>query len=131
VIRTLFVLQAIVDLAFGIPLIVATSTILSLYGLSTDRTGTYAAQFLGATFIALAWLSWTARNWADEEPRRTLVRAAFLASAIGLVVSIAFQMSSAANTSTWVFVVLTAIFTAGWGFYSYESMRSVTRQQPA
>ena len=129
--KNLFMLQALVDVLFGIPLIVATSTILSLYGLSTDKTGTYVAQFLGGTFIALAWISWYARAWPDDEPRRVLVRAGLIASAIGLVVSVIFQLGPASTTSTWVFVVLTAIFTAGWGYYSYATMRPTMRQQPA
>ena len=129
--KNLFMLQALVDVLFGIPLIVATSTILSLYGLSTDRTGTYLGQFLGGTFVALAWISWYARNWPDEAARRVLIRAGFIASAIGLVVSVIFQLGTGSNTSTWVFVVLTAIFTAGWGYYSYATMRPMTMQQPA
>ncbi|MGH2473260.1 MAG: hypothetical protein ACRDG6_12885 [Candidatus Limnocylindria bacterium] len=129
--KYLFVLQALVDVLFGIPLIFATATMLSLYGLTTDRTGTYIAQFLGGTFMALAWISWYARTWPDDEPRRVLIRASFIASAIGLVVSLIFQLGPGSNASTWVFVVLTAIFAAGWGYYSYETMRSVTRPQPA
>lgn len=129
--KNLFMLQALVDVLFGIPLILATSTILSLYGLSTDRTGMYLGQFMGGTFVALAWISWYARNWPEGEARRVLIRAGFIASAIGLVVSVIFQLGPASNTSTWVFVALTAIFTAGWGYYSYATMRPMMRQQPA
>src|SRR2546430_12791766 len=78
--RNLFVLQALVDVLFGIPLIFATGTILSLYGLSTDRTGVFVSQWLGAAFVALAWISWYARNWPEGEPRRVLVRGGVIAS---------------------------------------------------
>jgi hypothetical protein len=129
--KNLFMLQALVDVLFGIPLVLATSTILSLYGLSTDRTGTYLGEFLGGTFIALAWISWSAREWPDDAARRVLIRAGFIASAIGLVVSVIFQLGPGSNASTWVFVVLTAIFTVGWGYYSYAMMRPMARSQPA
>lgn len=130
-VRTLFVLQSIVNVLFAIPLIFATSTLLSLYGISTDRTGTYIAQFLGGVFLILAWNGWFAKDWPDNEPRRVLIRGAFIGTLVGFVASISFQLSSSSTTSTWLFVVLTAIFTAGWGYYSYESMRTVTRQQTA
>jgi len=130
-IKNLFMLQALVDVLFGIPLIFATGTILSIYGLSTDKTGIYLGQFLGGTFVALAWISWYARNWPDDEARRVLIRAGFIASAIGLVISLIFQLGPGSNTTTWVFVVLTAIFAGGWGYFSYATMRPVTRQQPA
>lgn len=129
--KSLFLFQALVDVAFGIPLVFATGTVLTLYGLSTDRTGTYLGQFLGATFIILAWLSWFARDWPDEEPRRALVRGGFIGSLTGLGASLAFQMSPSGNASTWLFVVLTAIFVVGWGYYSYATMRPMTRHQPA
>ena len=130
-IKNLFMLQALVDVLFGIPLVLATSTILSLYGLSTDRTGTFLGQFLGGTFVALAWISWSARAWPDDAARRVLIRASFIASAIGLVLSVIFQLGPGSNASTWVFVVLTAIFAAGWGYYSYATMRPMMGQQRA
>ena len=104
---------------------------LSLYGLSTDRVGTYLAQFLGAVFIILAWNSWFARSWPDDEPRRILIRGAFLGTLVGFAASLNFQLGPASNASTWVFVALTAIFVVGWGYFSYATMRRpATRQQP-
>jgi hypothetical protein len=129
--KSLFMFQALVDALFGIPLVLATGTILSLYGLSTDRTGTFISQWLGASFIVLAWISWYARNWAEGEPRTVLIRGAFIASVIGLVVSLMFQLGPGGNATTWVFVILPAIFAAGWGYFSYATMRPMTRQQPA
>jgi hypothetical protein len=130
-IKQLFALQALVNILFGIPLIFVTGTLLSIYGLSTDRTGTYLGQFLGATFIGLAWISWAARGTTDEAFRNTIIRASFVTSLIGLVASVIFQLQPEANASTWLFVVLTAIFAAGWGYYSYEAMRPMAKQQPA
>jgi len=68
--RNLFVLQALVDVLFGIPLIFATGAILSLYGLSTDRAGVFVSQWLGATFLVLAWISWY--DMTDEEYKAAL-----------------------------------------------------------
>jgi hypothetical protein len=130
--KSLFLFQALVDIAFGIPLIFATSTVLALYGLSTDRTGTYLGQFVGATFVILAWIAWFARDWPDEQPRQVVVRGGFIGSLIGLGASLSFQLGPSSTTSTWLFVALTAIFTVGWGYYSYETMRRpATRQLTA
>jgi hypothetical protein len=60
-----------------------------------------------------------------------VIRGAFIGAVIGLVVSLIFQLGPGANATTWVFVELIAIFSAGWGFYSYATMRPMTRQQPA
>ena len=69
-IKRLFIAQAIVDVLFGVPLIFFSPVLLSIYGLSTDRVGTYLGEFLGVAFLALAWISWSARDLTDGEPRR-------------------------------------------------------------
>jgi hypothetical protein len=86
---------------------------------------------LGGVFLILAWNSWFARDWPDNEARRMLIRGAFIGTAVAFVASVMFQLSSASSTSTWLFVILTGIFTVGWGYYSYASMQPVTRQQTA
>ena len=129
--KSLFLFQALVDIAFAIPLIFATTTVLALYGLSTDRTGTFIAQFLGATFVILAWNSWYARNWPDDENRRMLIRGAFIGSVAGFAAAINFQLGPGSTTASWLFVVLTGIFVVGWGYFAYATMQPMTRHQTA
>src|SRR5437879_13886634 len=107
--KSLFVFQAVVDFLFGIPLIVAPSTVLSLYGLSTDGTGLFVAQWLGAVFPILAWISWCARHWGDSEARCVVLRPAFSGAAIRLLASLDWRLRPSASTSTWSVVVLPVI----------------------
>ncbi|HEV8536298.1 MAG TPA: hypothetical protein VGR87_11370 [Candidatus Limnocylindria bacterium] len=129
--KRLFVFQALVDVLYGIPLILATGTLLSIYGLSTDGTGTYIAQFLGGAFLALAWISWSARDLPDGDIQRAIVRASLVGAAVGFVASLVFLLGPNATTMVWLNIALTGILVAGWGYLSYATMRPMTRPQPA
>ncbi|HEY8868165.1 MAG TPA: hypothetical protein VIM30_02100 [Candidatus Limnocylindrales bacterium] len=50
----MFTLEALADFLFGIPLIAAPAAPLSVYGMSTDRDGTFFVQFLGGGSSASA-----------------------------------------------------------------------------
>ncbi len=120
--KNLFVFNAAINTVYGVALVLATPALLSLYGLSTDRTGTYLGGFLGATFVGLAWINWSARDWPDGEPRRALVRADFIGPAIGFFVAIWFQLQPGATPQGWVNVALTLFFAVAFG---YQAMQAV------
>lgn len=120
-IRLLFALEAIVDLAFGAALLVAPDGLLALYGMTTDRDGTFFARFLGATLVGFGIVVWLARDWPDDSPRRTLVRALFLTTTLGFVVSLSYQLQPGAPLPAAAFVALTLVFAMAWGYVAARS----------
>jgi len=130
-IKRLFIAQAIVDVLFGVPLIFFSPVLLSIYGLSTDRVGTYLGEFLGVAFLALAWISWSARDLPDSEPRRFIVRAGLLAGVIGTLVNVNFELQPDATPLGWINVAITLVLAIGWGYAAYQSMEGVAARQPA
>jgi hypothetical protein len=92
--------------------------------MSTDATGAFLARFLGAVFIGYGLLTWAARNWSDTAERRLLIRVTFVTSALGLLVSLQYQLQPGSGVLSWAFVVLTALFGVGWGWFAAKSVRS-------
>jgi hypothetical protein len=121
--KALFTLEALADFLFGIPLIVAPAALLSFYGMSTDRDGTFFAQFLGGTFIGFGLISWFARGWADTEPLHLLIWVFFVTTALGFLVSLNYQLQPGAPLPTVAFVGLTLLFGIGWGYLAYGTFR--------
>jgi len=121
--KALFTLEALADFAFGIPLVAAPAALLSIYGMSTDRDGTFLGQFLGGTFIGIGLISWFARGWADTEPRRLLIRAFFITTALGFLVSLNYQLQAGAPLLAVAFVGLTLLFGTAWGYFAYGTFR--------
>jgi len=122
--KTLFTLEALADLAFGVAFLVAPAAILSIYGMSTDRDGIFLGQFLGGTFVGFGLICWSARSWADTEVRRLLIRVLFVTTALGFVVSLAYVLQPGAPAASLAFLVLTLLFGLGWGYLSYQTVRS-------
>jgi len=121
--RLVFILEAAVDALFGIPLIVATGVLLSIYGMSTDASGTFLGQFLGAVFIGFGLLNWYARNWADSDAQRIVIRVNFVTTALGFLVALNFQLQPGAGVRSWAFVALTAAFGLAWGYFVAGTLR--------
>ena len=125
--KAVFTLEALVDFAFGIALIVAQAALLSIYGMATDRDGTFLGQFLGATFIGIGLISWFARNWPDSENRRLVIRVFFVTTALGFLVSLNYQLQPGAPLLSVAFVVLTLLFGLAWGYFSVATFREPGR----
>ena len=125
--KVVFTLEALVDFAFGIALLVAQAALLSIYGMATDRDGTFLGQFLGGTFIGIGLISWFARNWPDSEHRRLVIRAFFITTALGFLVSLTYQLQPGAPFLSIVFVALTLLFGVAWGYFALETVRQPRR----
>ena len=121
--KALFTLEALADFAFGVSLIAAPTLLLSIFSMSTDRDGIFFGRFLGGTFIGFGLISWFARSWSDTEARRLLIRAFFITTTLGFVVSLTYQLQPGSPLPTLTFVVLTLLFGLGWGYFAYGSLR--------
>ena len=121
--RVLFGLEAVADFLFGIPLILATANLLSLYAMSTDRVGSFYAQFLGATFVGFGLLNWVAQTWTDSRPRQLLIRVDFVTTAIGFVIALTYQLQPGTPIQSWAIVGLTSLFGIGWAYFALGTLR--------
>jgi hypothetical protein len=121
--KAVFTLEALVDFIFGIALIVAQAALLSIYGMATDRDGAFLGQFLGGTFIGIGLISWFARNWPDTHQRRLVLRAFFVTTGIGFLVSLNYQLQPGAPVLGVVFVLLTLLFGLAWGYFAAGTFR--------
>jgi hypothetical protein len=121
--RTVFILEALLDLAFGVALIAATGTLLGLYGMATDEAGTFLGRFLGATFVGFGIINWFAASWPDGEARRLIVRTDFVTSGLGFLVALDYQLQPGTPPQSWAIVVLTLAFTVAWGYFAIVSNR--------
>ena len=117
--KNLFTIGAIVAILFGLGFLFVPDTVLSLYGISLGAAGLIVAQFLGASYIGYAALTWLARNKEHSEARRAIVLALLVQSAVSLVASLIGQFSGEMNALGWLNVVIFAFFTLGYGYFQF------------
>jgi hypothetical protein len=73
--NTLFVINAVVAVLFGLGFILIPSQLLSLYDVDMNEAGIYLARLLGAAFLAFAIISWLVRDSVGSHDQRAVVMA--------------------------------------------------------
>jgi hypothetical protein len=132
--KTLFVLNTIVSVPFGMGSVVAPHLFLSLFGATLGPAGAVMMQYGGAWLIALGLLTWLTRDATESEAGhsmtgqyiagRYIALALLIGYLIALVVSVLGQLSGALNALGWMPVLIQVVFAAGLG-YSLVAGRGV------
>lgn len=114
--KTLFIIKAVVCLAFGIFLVLVPGALLDILGTSLGPGGTFTAREYGAALFGTLMLTWFARNAAESEARRPILLHLFVYDAIGFIVSVLAVISGVLNALGWGIVAVYLFFTLGSGY---------------
>lgn len=117
--RALMVINAILAGVFGISFVLAPGYTLSQYGHTANAPLEYLGQLVGASLIAFAILTWSARNTPDSEARRAILLALFIGDAIGFIVALIAQLGGVDNELGWSTVVIYLLLALGFGYFRF------------
>ena len=120
----LMVLNAIVAGVFGVVFVLVPGRLVSLYGVTADASLTYVAQLFGAALIALAVVTWMARNAADSDARRAIVLGLAIGNIVGFVIALIGQLGAVVNALGWSTVVIYLLLALGFGFFALRKPAS-------
>jgi hypothetical protein len=112
--------NAVVAGVFGLALIFAPAEFLSVYGVTTDAQFAFVGQLFGAALFGYGLLTWYARNAADSEARRAIVRALFAADAVGFLIALMAQLRGLVNTIGWSTVAIYLLLAVGFGYFQFK-----------
>jgi len=118
---TFMVINAIVAAVFGIAFVVAPGQATSLYGVAESAQLEYTAQLFGAALLAFGVLTWFARNAADSDARRAILRALFVGDGVGCVVALIGQLGGVVNAMGWSTVAIYFLLALGFGYFLYAT----------
>ena len=122
--KTLFVINAIVAAVFGLVFVLIPSQVLSLYGADPNPNINYTGQLFGAALIAIAVMSWLAKNATDSDARRAIVTALFVADVIGFIVALVRQIEGVVNALGWSTVVIYGLLGLGFAIFTFKKPTS-------
>ena len=114
--RRAFVLHAAVDLAIGVPLLLAPGTVLGALGWTAVDPA--SARLVAAALVAIGTKSYTSRN-AGLETFRTMLDLKLLWSA-GAILGLVLSIGDGAPAACWAFL---AIFVAFFGVWTHYRIR--------
>ena len=120
----LLVIAAVIGAVFGVGFVVASGTLLGIYGITLDKAGTLVAQLFGALLIGLATLNWLARNVTDPEARQAVVLGNLVGDVVGFVVILIGQLSGIANAVGWSNVAIYLLLALGFAYVQFMQPRN-------
>jgi hypothetical protein len=112
--------NAVIAGVFGLALIFVPTEFLSVYGVTTDAQFAFVGQLFGAALFGYGLLTWFARNAADSEARRAIVRALFTADAVGFIIALMAQLRGLVNAFGWSTVIIYLLLALGFGYFQFK-----------
>ena len=116
--KTVFLFSAVMALLFGVGLILTPSNVAEMYGLDVTPATTHTAQLLGAAFLSIGLISYTARNM-DVQSAKPITMSLFYGNTIGLIVEIKDKLGGVTNEMGWLSVAIYLILVIGFGYFAF------------
>jgi len=123
-VSTMFTVNAVVAVVFGLGFVFAPVWLLSLYGVPADDPLAYVGQLFGTALIGYAFITWLARNAPASPVRRAIVLSLFVSDAIGFIVSLLAQMKGFANALGWSTVAIYLLLALAFGYLYFMAKES-------
>jgi len=99
--KTIFVIHAIVPLAYGICFELVPRFVLSVYGVTQGPGEILMARYFGVALIAIGLVFWFARNVADATARRAIILGLLISNLVGVIVSVQGTLSGVMSAVGW------------------------------
>jgi hypothetical protein len=125
---TVFILNAIVTLVYGIAFILAPLMVLSIYGITQGPGAVMMGRYFGSAAISIGLVAWFARNSGESEARRAIVLGLFISFIIGLLVSAHGTLSGAMSAVGWTAVLLYLFFVLSYGYFLFVNQETAASE---
>lgn len=112
--RTLFSVNAIVEVIFGLGFLATPAFFLSSFGGSTDATGVLLTRVAGGLILSLAVISWFAKDTKDVPVQKAMVGGFTLAHAGAAALNIVAIQTGIFSGLGWSGVVIDLAFVAAF-----------------
>ena len=95
--KTFLIITAVGAFAFGVGFFLVPAQIPAMHGITADEGMKHMAQNFGSALLALAAISWMARNAPDSIARRAIVLGLFVYWTFGSISTILVQLKGIPN----------------------------------
>ncbi len=116
---TFMSIVAIFAFVFGLSYVLAPEQANLLFGITLDRTAQWVCRYLGAAYLGIAVLVWSARKATEGEALRAILLGGFIMSAIGIVLAVLDSLYGGGNALVWSFVAVYVFLTLKFGYFRF------------
>ena len=116
--RRFTTLSAAVSLLYGVAGLIATEPLARFGGFVNSVPSAGFGQFLAASYVGYGVMNWFARDIRDSAARQAIALGNFTGWLLSFVLAVLDVSSGTLRTFGWPTVLLTAVFSAGWGYFA-------------
>ena len=121
--RILFVINALVAIAFGLAFLFVPTMALLRFGVDEYASTRLVVQFFGTALLTVGLLAWFAKNITDAGSQKGMCIALLVGSVAGLVMSIIGTATGLIRGLGWLAIVIYVLFMLGYGFLLFLKPR--------
>jgi len=113
--KLMFVVTAIVALAFGVGYLVVPVAVLSFFGTETTVPVQIVARFFGSALFSLGLVLWFAKDIADTAVQKNFGYALLVGNVVGLILAVYGSMS-VIRAYSWIPILVYVLLALGYAF---------------
>lgn len=121
---TLITVAGLLALVYGAGFLLMPGWVLSNYGVTTNPSGLWMAQFFGAALVHLGLLVLLLRKVQDPAIQRAVGLASALGSLASLLVAIVGQVGHLVNGLGWSTIAIYGLLTLGYARFGFGRQRA-------
>jgi hypothetical protein len=115
--KTLFVLNAAIAVGYALAFFLATGPLLAIYGITPSPEGVFMARWFGVGLLAIGLITWLARDVAESDAGRSVVRALTLTYGVGVLLALWGTLAGPFNQLGWIAVGFNLLLGLGFGYF--------------
>ena len=123
--RILFVINALVAIAFGLAFLFVPTMALLRFGVDEYASTRLVVQFFGTALLTVGLLAWFAQKVSEPGIQTGLCIALLVGSVAGLVMSIIGTVAGLIRSLGWLAIVVYVLFVLGYGFLLFLKPKMV------
>ena len=121
--RTLFIVNAVIQFFFGVGFMFAPTVLLGLFGTQTDVTGITLAHVAGGVILSLAIISWLGKDAEGAGQDAIAWGGVFFAHAQAGIYTLLAILSRTFNALAWSAVIMDVLFVAAFFWVRSNKVR--------
>jgi hypothetical protein len=118
--KTLFMINAVIAIVYGICFVLIPSQVLLVYGLTAGAGEVLMGQYFGVALIGIGLIAWLIKNVTEPNATGAVILALLISDVIGLIISVIGTISGVMNTFGWSAVIIYLFLTIGFAYFQFK-----------
>ena len=118
--KTLFMINAVIAIVYGICFVLIPSQVLLVYGLTAGAGEVLMGQYFGVALVGIGLITWLIKNVTEPNATGAVILALLISDVIGFIISVIGTISGVMNSFGWSAVIIYLFLTIGFAYFQFK-----------